>query len=240
MGIESAEMTKHAINAFLAASVVFMNEIATICEGTGADAKDVERGLKSEERIGPRAYLSPGAAFEGGTLARDVTTLAELGHGLQVPTTLITAIRDSNDRHRSWAMRKLKDHLGILSGRRVAILGLTYKPGTSTLRRSGAVALALALHAEGAIVVAFDPAVAKLPDELRDRISSVPTPADAAMAADALVLATPWPEFRALDWPSLLRKMSRPVVIDAGWLLAELIGEYPGIKYAAVGRPVLV
>jgi UDPglucose 6-dehydrogenase len=236
-GIEAAEMTKHAINAFLATSVAFMNEIAAICEQVGADASEVERGLKSEERIGPKAYLSPGGAFAGGTLARDVTTLAGLGERLGMPVTLISAVRESNDRHRSWPLRKLRERLGGLGGRRIAILGLTYKPGTSTLRRSGAVELAMALKAEGASVVAFDPAVRDVPSEIASGLTVALSPQEALKGADAAVLATPWPEFRDLPWPELLPAMRSAIVVDANGFLAASLRNRPGIAYAAVGLP---
>lgn len=235
MGIEAAEMTKHAINAFLATSVVFMNEIATVCELVGADAKEVERGLKSEERIGPKAYLSPGAAFAGGTLARDVATLADFEHRLQGPVGLMSAVRESNDRHRSWPLHKLKSRFGVLAGRRIAILGLTYKPGTSTLRRSSAVELASTLVAEGASVAAFDPAVQELPPDLARQIRLMPDPAQAVADADAVVIATPWPEFRELDWSALLATMKSATVVDAHGFLAELLKGLTA--YAAVGVP---
>ncbi len=237
MGIEAAEMTKHAINAFLATSVAFANEIATICEQVGADAKDVERGLKSEERIGPRAYLSPGGAFAGGTLARDVTTLANLGRGLGVPITLISAVLDSNNHHRSWPLRKLRERLGALNGRRIAILGLAYKPGTSTLRRSSAVDLALELRAEGAEVIVFDPAISDLPSEIARQMILTLSPADALKGADATVLATSWPEFSDLPWSELVPAMRRPIFIDANGFLAATLRHRPGIEYAAVGLP---
>ena len=133
---ESAEMIKHAINSFLASSIAFMNEISRVCEQVGADAKEVERGLKSEPRIGPGAYLSPGGPFAGGTLARDVVALTKIGQEQGEPLVLVPAIKLSNDRHKLWAIQKLREELGELSGKRVAILGLTYKPGTDTLRRS--------------------------------------------------------------------------------------------------------
>src|SRR5262249_19142379 len=153
MTIESAEMTKHAINAFLAVSVTFANELASVCERVGADAKEVERGLKTESRIGPKAYLAPGAAFAGGTLARDVAFLTELGarHGLVLP--LLGGVRPSNDAHQQWARRRLEDRLGSLAGATVAVWGLTYKPGTDTLRRSAAIELCRSLAAAGATVV---------------------------------------------------------------------------------------
>jgi UDPglucose 6-dehydrogenase len=237
MSIESAEMTKHAINAFLARSVVFMNELATICEQVGADAKEVESGLKSETRIGPGAYLSPGGSFTGGTLARDVSTLLNLGQELRVPVSLLSAVCQSNNEHRLWALRKLKDQVGPLSGKRIAILGLTYKPGTSTLRRSGAVELAQALHREGAVAIGFDPAVGELPGNICQVLTLASSAAEAVAGVDAVVLFTPWSEFRTLNWARLLSSMVSPVVIDAGWFLAPLLKQRPDVRYAAVGLP---
>lgn len=237
MGLEAAEMTKHAINAFLATSVAFMNEIAKICETVGADAKEVERGLKSEQRIGPAAYLSPGGAFGGGTLARDITTLSALGQDRGVPVLLLSAVRESNAAHQSWPLRKLRERLDKLAGRRIALLGLTYKAGTDTLRRSAAVELALALRAEGASVVAFDPAVRTLPDDLQSLIELATSPTKALAQADAAVLTTPWPQFRNLVWTELLPAMASPIIVDANWFLAAELRKYPGIAYVAVGLP---
>ena len=236
MGVESAEMTKHAINSFLAMSVAFANEIATVCEIAGADADEVALGLKSESRIGPRAYLGPGAAFAGGTLARDISFLAARGRDAGADLALIPAVAISNDRHRNWAFNRLQSLLGPLAGRRVAILGLTYKPGTDTLRRSSSVELARALLAAGATVGAFDPAVAALPPDLALPIELAPSAAAAVAGADAVVIGTDWPEFRQLDWPQLLSTLARPVVVDAnGWLKAALGGE-ANVTYASVGR----
>jgi UDPglucose 6-dehydrogenase len=237
MGIEAAEMTKHAINAFLATSVAFMNEIGALCEKVGADAKEVERGLKTEERIGPRAYLSPGGAFAGGTLARDVTTLADLDTTLGLTGVLFSAVRESNRQHHAWPLRKLKERLTTLPGRRIAILGLTYKAGTSTLRRSSAVELAHQLRAEGAGVVAFDPAIEQWPDELSGRIDLAASAANAFAGADAAVIVTAWPELRDLAWPALLSTMRVPIVIDANWFLATHLRNLPGLAYTAVGLP---
>jgi UDPglucose 6-dehydrogenase len=149
MSVESAEMTKHALNAFLATSVTFINEIAALCEQVGADASEVERGLKSEARIGPKAYLSPGGAFAGGTLARDVMFLSELGRQKGIATHLLSSVKTSNDAHRQWAQRRLAQLLDGVSGRTVAVWGLTYKPGTDTLRRSSAIELCKWLGSQG-------------------------------------------------------------------------------------------
>src|SRR5262249_7302954 len=166
MSVESAEMTKHALNAFLATSVTFINEIAALCEQVGADAKEVERGLKSEARIGPRAYLSPGAAFAGGTLARDVVFLAGLGRARGAATHLLASVTRSNDVHRQWAARILEQALTNVGGKSIAIWGLTYKVGTDTLRRSSAVELCRWLIERGATVRAHDPVVKTLPADL--------------------------------------------------------------------------
>ena len=191
---ESAEMIKHAINSFLALSITFMNEIARICEKVGADAREVEHGLKSEARIGPKAYLSPGGPFAGGTLARDVVTLDHLASHLGEELFLIPAIKISNDQHKRWAIQKLREELGSLSGKRVTILGLTYKPNTDTLRRSLAVELCRLLEIEGVEIRAFDPVVKALPDNLQN-VNLFRNIEQAASGSDALVVCTEWPHF---------------------------------------------
>ncbi|HMJ90280.1 MAG TPA: nucleotide sugar dehydrogenase, partial [Candidatus Acidoferrum sp.] len=166
MRIESAEMVKHALNSFLALSITFINEIARVCEHVDADAKEVSVGLRSEPRIGPKAYLGPGGPFAGGTLARDVVTLTKLGAAHHETLQLIPAIKESNDQHRTWALRRLRARLGEFKGKTIAVLGLVYTPNTDTLRRSAAVELCRALLEAGARVQAFDPAVKELPGEL--------------------------------------------------------------------------
>ncbi|HYM62673.1 MAG TPA: nucleotide sugar dehydrogenase [Thermoanaerobaculia bacterium] len=237
MSVESAEMTKHALNAFLATSVAFINEIATICEHVGADAKEVERGLKSEKRIGPGAYLGPGGAFAGGTLARDVVFLSATGRKAGVPTNLIDGIKSSNDAHRGWAKRRLQELLGELRGQRIAVWGLTYKPGTDTLRRSSAVELCRALAQAGAKVIAHDPAVKALPPDLAG-ICLVPDPLAAVKDAAALVVMTEWPEYRQIDGTAIAEAMSRRLVLDANRFLAKQLGDNPQITYATVGKAV--
>ncbi len=235
MSPESAEMTKHALNSFLALSVTFANEIARLCELTGADAKEVEAGLKSDVRIGPRAYLGPGAAFAGGTLARDVVALTQLAANRNEPLALIPAIKMSNDRHKGWALSRLKDELGSLRGIAVAVLGLTYKAGTDTLRRSQAVELCERLLTEGCAVRAFDPAAKQLPASLAGATMS-PDPRRALAGADAAVICTEWPEFRALPWAELIASMRRPLIFDANSFTKSSLPETPGLRYFSVGK----
>jgi UDPglucose 6-dehydrogenase len=236
MSVESAEMTKHAINAFLATSVTFANEIAMLCEVTGADAKEVERGLKSEPRIGPGAYVSPGAAFAGGTLARDLVFLSELGRRHDRPARLLTSARDSNDAHKQWAADRLKLELGDLKSHRIAVWGLAYTPGTDTLRRSSAVELCQRLHQEGATVTAHDPAVKALPGDLAHMITLAPGPVEALTGASALVVATAWPEFRSIDANAVAGAMRTAFVLDPARFLATTLGSAPRIRYITVGQ----
>jgi UDPglucose 6-dehydrogenase len=237
MSVESAEMTKHALNAFLATSVTFINEIAAICEQVGADAKEVERGLKSEARIGPKAYLGPGGAFAGGTLARDVAFLTELGKQYDVPVQLFPAIKSSNDGHKNWARRRLIQLLGELKGKTVAVWGLTYKPGTDTLRRSSSVELCKWLLEQGAVVQAHDPAVKSLPEEYK-RVKLYASALEAVQNADALAVSTEWPDYRDVDMKSVVSAMKTPYVLDVNRFLAKNVEALNEIKYVAVGKSV--
>jgi UDPglucose 6-dehydrogenase len=233
---ESAEMVKHALNSFLALSVAYINEIAVLAETVGADAQEVAAGLKSEPRIGPRAYLSPGGPFAGGTLARDVVTLTRLGAARHLPLALIPAIKESNDRHRGWAFRKVQGALAGVSQPVVAVLGLAYTPNTSTLRRSAAVELCRQLAAAGIRVQAFDPLIRTTDADHRD-LTLAATAADALRGAHAAVICTEWPEFRDLPWPALLAGMARPVVVDANRLVEKAVTPVAGLVYLTVGRP---
>ena len=220
MSVESAEMTKHALNAFLATSIAFINEIAVVCESVGADASEVARGVKTDARIGPRAYLSPGGAFAGGTLARDIEFLKS-----HRSLPLISAVKTSNDQHKNWTRTKLREILGDLKTKTVAVWGLTYKPGTDTLRRSTAIELCRWLVTQGARVRAHDPAVKSVPPDLHVELCA--SAAEAIRGADALVIATEWPDYRTAEVPP------GTVVIDPNGFLQSR----SNVRYYAVGKP---
>jgi UDPglucose 6-dehydrogenase len=246
MAVESAEMTKHALNAFLATSVAFINEVAAICERVGADASEVSRGLKSEQRIGPRAYLSPGDAFAGGTLARDVRFLADVAAAVGLPADVVRGVATSNREHRNWSRRALAAVFATDSGgtqpsladRRIAIWGLAYKPGTNTLRRSAALELGHWLIGEKASVRAYDPAVRAIAGEHATSIELAPDPLTAVDRADALVICTPWPEFRDVPADEVARAMAHPVVLDPGGHLQDSLGHCGAVRYFRVGVPL--
>jgi UDPglucose 6-dehydrogenase len=235
MRTESAEMVKHALNSFLALSITFINEIARLCEHTGADAKEVSAGLKSEPRIGPKAYLGPGGPFAGGTLARDVVTLTKIAGATGEQISVIPAIKQSNDLHRGWAFRRLQSRLGDLRGKKIAILGLTYTTNTDTLRRSAAVELCQQLLKAGARVAAFDPAVKILPQEL-SKVALAADVAAALVGANAAVVCTEWPQFRHADWPKIVPAMKEPVFVDANRFLEKELKSIAGVEHLSVGR----
>jgi UDPglucose 6-dehydrogenase len=236
MSVESAEMVKHTLNAFLAVSITFTNEVATICESVGADASEVEVGLRSDPRIGQRAFVKAGAAFAGGTLARDVIFLDNLAHKHRVKIPLINSVLPSNRAHGKWALNVLRRELNALTGKTVGVLGLVYKPGTDTLRRSTAVELIRAIVNEGATVRAFDPKVSALPADLAGSVALAPDVVSAARGAHALVLATEWPEFRNISAEEMAKVMAGNVILDPARYLANSFGSNSQLKYISVGR----
>ena len=236
MSVESAEMTKHAINAFLATSVAFANEVAVICEQVGADAREVECGLKTETRIGPGAYVRPGRAFAGGTLARDIVSLERLAEGSGRHVPLLEAVKKSNDEHRLWSRHRLEQLLDGVGGRRVAIWGLTYKPGTDTLRRSASLELCRWLVEQGADVTVHDPGIRTRMDGLDPSLSLCATPEDALEEAAALVIETEWEDYLTVPGDAVVERMRDPLVLDAGSFLAATLGGDPRVRYVTVGR----
>lgn len=236
MKLESAEMTKHAINAFLATSVVFANELANLCEYVGADASEVERGLKSEERIGPKAYLRAGGAIGGGTLLRDINYLIHTGKNHHTSTSFFEALLASNEAHKKWLSQKLLAVFKNLRDKTIVALGLTYKAGTDTLRRSTAIELCEWLKNQGAKILAFDPSIKQLPNHLAEFIHIQPTLQQALQGADAIVITTQWPEFISITGEQLLQSMATPRVFDANAFLQHNLKNDPRIHYYSVGH----
>jgi UDPglucose 6-dehydrogenase len=231
MSIESAELTKHALNAFLATSVSFANELAGICEVTGADMRDVERALRSDPRVGPSAYVAAGPPFSGGTLARDVEYLRALGREGERPTALLDGVAAANESHRGWARR----WLAAADPNVAAVWGIAYKPGTESTRRSEAVALCTWLLERDVQVRVHDPLVRILPESLAGSVVAAASPLDATVGADALVVAVASPEYSAVPADKVASTMARPRVLDPAGTTAATLGRHPGIEYTTVG-----
>jgi len=236
VGIRTAEMTKHALNAFLATCISFANEMANLCDEVGADALDVARALHLDKRVGSLAPLRPGLGFAGGTLARDLKTLRKLGKGNGSSTPLIEGVLRVNEQQSHVVTRKLTGVYGSLEGLTVGVLGLTYKPGTSTLRRSVALEIIGEVTALGAAVKAHDPRanLEELPDV--PDFQFCPDPCAVADGSDALVIVTEWPEFRDLDFVAMKKSMRNPVLVDAQNMLDAKEMTQMGFRYLGVGR----
>jgi UDPglucose 6-dehydrogenase len=237
MDAKSAEMVKHALNTFLATSITFINEIANLSGRLGADAVAVGKALKLDKRIGKSALMMPGLGFSGGTLARDVRQLQKFAAQLDQRAPLLDAIFSVNEGTFDAVVSTLERRLGSLDGKTVGVLGLTYKAGTSTVRRSPALKVIDKLTARGAGCVAYDPQADA--EELKEAGVSVrraPSVADLAKQADALVLLTEWPEFRDLDLPALAKSMKRPLLVDTKNFLDPARVKAAGIEYEGFGR----
>lgn len=234
--VESAEMAKHALNSFLATCITFINEVARLCEFTGADAGEVESALRSDSRIGSQAYLTAGAAFSGGTLARDVTFLNELAQKEELDLPLTGAILPSNESHRRWPVQQLKSHLGNPAGKKITVLGLSYKPGTDSIRRSFALEICRFLLEQGASVTAYDPMVVSLPADLGGRVALTSTAVAALQGAEALVVATQWPDFKKLTPDTIVKTMASALVVDPGKFLDPRFADDTQIQYYFIGK----
>lgn len=236
MNLRSAEMTKHAINAFLAGCISFANEIGNLCDEVGADALKVAEGLGTDERIGQKLPLKPGPAFAGGTLSRDLKILQNLGEGLNYETHLIDGILKVNEQQNNFVLRKLQKIYGSVNNLTLGVLGLTYKAGTSTLRRSAALEIIADLTAGGATVKAYDPKAD--PEEVKSHreFEFCADPYAVAKDSDALVFITDWPEFKELDFTLIQSLMKKPVLIDARNMLDSNQLMAKGFVYSGVGR----
>jgi UDPglucose 6-dehydrogenase len=239
MDLRSAEMVKHALNAFLATSITFINEIANLADRLRADAVAVGRALKLDKRIGKSALMMPGLGFSGGTLARDVTQLRKFAGELGYRAKLLDAIVDVNEGTFDEVIGTLKSKLGSLNGKKVGILGLTYKPGTSTVRRSPALKIMDKLQQAGADCAGYDPkASAQELGELTRHFTRAKSVKDLAKGADALVLVTEWPEFREIPFGSVSKLMRRRLLVDSKNYLDPSKVASAGIDYQGFGRSV--
>jgi UDPglucose 6-dehydrogenase len=234
--VESAEMVKHALNSYLATCVTFTNEIASICESVGADMSEVETALRLDPRIGKKAYVRAGAAFGGGTLARDVQYLKAIAGDRDTRIPVLTAVLESNDHHKGWVVRHLRRRLGALAGRKIGVLGLAYKAGTDAIRRSVAIEVIEELVAEGADLAVFDPKVATLPEPLNSAVTIVASADLVFKGREAVILATEWPEFRELDFAALVRDMKRALLIDQNAFVAKQLSGLSTLDYIIAGK----
>ena len=232
--VRSAEMGKHASNAWLATSISFINQIADLCEEVGADVTEVASIMKLDRRVGPNAFLSAGVGYAGGTLGREIRALQKLGASNDVSTELFDAVETVNQRRMRHVMSRVRAIQPVLADVSIAVFGLTYKAGTSTLRRSASLTLINELTAAGARVAAYDP-LAQL-NEASDipRFTLHRDPSEAIREASALILMASWP--RELPPQKAARLMARPIVVDTGNHLDPTAARTAGLEYSGIGR----
>jgi UDPglucose 6-dehydrogenase len=233
--VASAEMIKLASNAFLATKISFINEIANVCEELGADVAEVARGMGLDERIGP-SFLRAGIGYGGSCFPKDVSALKQLAGNTGYHFQLLTAVIEVNELQKRRVIGKLQKHLGSLVGKRIALLGLAFKPDTDDMREASSLVLAARLQGEGAEVTAYDPVAEDAAAQLLQTVEMRHSALDALDGADAAVLVTEWPEFAELDWAVAAERMARPLLIDGrNFLDPERLRE-AGFRYEGIGR----
>jgi UDPglucose 6-dehydrogenase len=233
--IASAEMVKLAANAFLATKISFINEIANVCEETGADVLEVARGMGLDRRIGSH-FLRPGIGFGGSCFPKDVSALKQLAGNSGYHFQLLTAVIEVNELQKRRVMSKLQKHLGTIVGTTVALLGLAFKPETDDMREASSLVLAARLQADGARVRAYDPVATEEARKLMLGVDFLDSPMEALDGADACVLVTEWPEFAALDFSEVARRMRGNVLVDGRNFFDRERVEAAGLRYEGIGR----
>ena len=239
-GLETAEIIKYASNAFLATKISFINEVANLCEKAGADVHDVSRAMGLDRRIGSK-FLHPGPGFGGSCFPKDTEALVKMGRDFGAPLRIVEAVMDVNIAQKDRMIEKTEMILGgDLSGRKIAVLGLSFKPNTSDIREAPAIHLVEGFIKKGAVVSVYDPAAM---DEFRhifgpDQVSYAADPYEAVDQADAMVLVTEWNEFRNLDLLKVKELMATPAIVDLRNVYDPFRARAAGFRYACIGRGV--
>jgi UDPglucose 6-dehydrogenase len=232
----TAELIKYSANAFLATKITFINEIADLCEAVGADVQEVARGMGLDNRIGSK-FLHPGPGFGGSCFPKDTSALLKTAQDHGVALRIVEAVTAVNDQRKRAMARKVVAALdGSVRGKTVAVLGLTFKPNTDDTRDSPAIPLITALHDLGATVRGYDPAGMEQAKPLLPDVIYCNSAYTAAEGADAVVIATEWEQFRALDLARLKNVMVRPVIVDLRNIYRPDELRRAGFRYAAIGR----
>ncbi len=240
MDDRSAELTKYAANAFLAMKITFMNEIANLCELLGADVDSVRKGVGTDSRIGKR-FLFPGIGYGGSCFPKDVQALAKSSKDAQYDFKILNAVMDVNDSQKTRLIPKIKEYFkGDLKGKTIAIWGLAFKPHTDDIREAPALYNINALLTEGAVIKVHDPEGMKNVKKIMgNKIQYFDTPYDAAQDADAIFIATEWPEFRTPDFEKLSSILKNKVIFDGRNLYDLTIMKELGYAYYSIGREVV-
>ena len=233
--LRSAELIKHASNAFLAMKISFANSLADICERAGGDVLQVAEGVGLDKRIG-RAFLNAGIGFGGSCFPKDVKAFVKIAEKSRYDFALLKEVDRINERRHDLVLEKLRQALWILRGKRVGLLGLAFKPNTDDVRQAPALAIARGLIEEGAAVQGYDPQAATNASKIVPELTLCADPYAAAASTEALVLCTEWPEFADLDWARVKTRMFRPLILDGRNALDREWMISLGFEYLGIGR----
>ena len=233
--LATAEMLKHALNCFLGLSICFANELGNLCDSVGADGLKIAELLRLEPRVGPKAMLMPGLGFSGGTLARDMVTLRSIGDTVGIDTPLLDGAWRSNAEQNKTVVNRLSALIENIASSRICVLGLTYKPDTSTLRRSAALEVIKTLSGLGVTISAHDPGADQRELAAHSDFVFQDDAYEAAKGADALVLMTPWSHYKSIDFPRLRKLMRGEIIFDTAhlWNRDHIVGL--GFDYYDIG-----
>lgn len=237
MSPESAELTKYVANALLATKISFINEMANLCESMGGDINDVRRGIGHDQRIG-FAFLFPGVGYGGSCFPKDVRALSSMAREKGLDPRILDAVDEINNCQKGVLPDKVENHFGDqLSGKKIAVWGLAFKPKTDDIREAPALTLISRLLSKGASVVAHDPeAMDNVKEEFGDQVTFVDQPMDALDGADALAINTEWSEFRNPDFNEVRRRMKTPLIFDGRNLYEPDMMKKAGFTYHSIGR----
>jgi UDPglucose 6-dehydrogenase len=237
-GAESAELIKHASNAFLAMKISFINCVANMCEAANADITEVARGMGTDSRIG-RSFLNAGLGYGGSCFPKDVKAFRAVGEQMGLDLELLESVERINENQQVRFLQKVRSALWTLRGKRLGVLGLAFKGGTDDVRESPAIRMVRSFLAEGCSVAAYDPAAMPNAIELfaGQALIFAKEAAEVADQADALVILTDWPEFAQLDFESIKSRLKYPIVLDGRNMLDPKRMAALGFTYMSVGRP---
>ena len=232
----SAELSKYAANAMLAARISFMNEIANYCDRVGADVRHVRMGMGTDSRIGS-SFLFPGVGYGGSCFPKDVKALIRMGQDAGVTLNVVEATERTNQGQKAVLVPRVSAHLGGLAGKHIAIWGLAFKPRTDDMREAPAISVIEALLAGGATVAAYDPkAETSARAIFGDRVAFCGRAYEAVSGADALVVVTEWNEFREPDFAKIRSLMRRPAIFDGRNIYDPRLLRDLGFHYEGIGR----
>ncbi len=235
MDIRSAELTKYAANAMLATRISFMNELALLCDAVGADIDAIRKGIGADPRIGPK-FLFAGAGFGGSCFGKDIRALLRTAQRNDIPLSVVAAVEHANEIQKRLLGEVLLRHFGSLSGKRIAIWGLAFKPETDDIRESPALNLIEQLTAKGAEVTAYDPVAMPNVEATGLQVHLATSAYEAARGADAVALVTEWHELRSPDFKRLKAVMKQPVLVDGRNMWSPSEARANGFTYFGVGR----